>query len=104
MDQEVYDKIMGEITEFCKGCGSSNCCPEDECVLYKIEKICEEAVKPRGTYQCFHCLARNSVVWNSDYDFEDFGIAGDGIVHCCTCSNCGAEIQYYIPINDEEDS
>jgi len=103
MDQDVYDKIMLEVTNTCKECGSSDCCPEDECAMFRIEKICEEAVKPRGTYQCFHCLEPHSVVWNSDYDFEDFGIAGEGIVHCCTCSNCGAEIQYFISCDNEDE-
>lgn len=33
-----------------------------------------------GTYECFHCLC-NSVVWDADFDFEDFGYEGQGIVH-----------------------
>lgn len=56
-------------------------------------------------YQCFHCL-KNTVVWNSDYSFEDLGImldgVADGIVHICNCSNCGAEIEYRIPIKEED--
>lgn len=39
-----------------------------------------------------------SVVWDSDYDFEDFGYDGEGIVHMCHCTNCGAEIEYRVPI------
>lgn len=50
-------------------------------------------------YQCFHCL-KNTVVWDCDYDFEDFGYEGEGIIHICHCSNCGAEIEYAIPINN----
>lgn len=42
-------------------------------------------------YQCFHCL-QNAVVWDSDYDLEDFGMEGSGVVHVCHCTNCGAEI------------
>ena len=53
-------------------------------------------------YECFHCLS-NSVCWSSDYDFEDFGLDGDGIIHICHCSNCGAEIEYRISINQEEE-
>lgn len=34
-------------------------------------------------YQCFHCLA-NSVIWDSDFTFEDLGYEGDGIVHFAT--------------------
>lgn len=53
-------------------------------------------------YQCFHCL-QNTVAWDSDYDFEDFGYEGEGIIHMCHCSNCGAEIEYRVPINGKEE-
>ena len=33
------NKILLEITEFCKYCSSNLCCPEDECVLFRIEQI-----------------------------------------------------------------
>lgn len=54
-------------------------------------------------YQCFHCLSY-SVIWDSDFDFDDFGYEGEGIVHVCHCVNCGAEIEYRVPCNppDEE--
>lgn len=53
-------------------------------------------------YQCFHCLT-NSVCWDCDYSFEDFGYPGEGIVQICHCANCGAEIEYRIPIEMEEE-
>ena len=46
-------------------------------------------------FECFHCLSR-SVIWDSDFTFEDFGYEGEGIVHICHCSKCGAEIEYRI--------
>lgn len=48
-------------------------------------------------YECFHYGLR-AVIWDCDYDFEDYGYEGEGIVHACHCSNCGAEIEYRIPI------
>ena len=51
-------------------------------------------------YQCFHCL-RMSVIWDSDCSFEDVGREGEGIVHFCHCANCGAEIEYYISLEEE---
>ena len=39
------EKVMNEITNFCEGCSSSNCCPEEECVLYRIENIISEKKK-----------------------------------------------------------
>ena len=53
-------------------------------------------------FECFHCLTR-SVVWQCDYDFSDFGIEGEGIVHVCHCENCGADIEYYVPVGGEEE-
>ena len=51
-------------------------------------------------YECFHCLSR-SVIWDSDFSFEDYGMYGDGIVQVCHCTNCGAMITYYIPLDEE---
>lgn len=53
-------------------------------------------------FECFHCGCR-SVVWQNDFSFEDYGLDGDGIVQCLQCSNCGAWIEYYIPLENEED-
>lgn len=52
-------------------------------------------------YQCFHC-GQMSVVWEADFDFEDYGLEGTGIVHKCHCSNCDAEIEYYVGDNEDE--
>lgn len=35
----MKNKILLEITKFCENCGSNCCCPEEECVLFRIEKI-----------------------------------------------------------------
>ena len=52
-------------------------------------------------FECFNCLKR-AVVWDCDYDFEDFGYEGVGIVHMCHCSNCKSEIEYIVPVTDED--
>ena len=55
-------------------------------------------------FECFHCLSR-SVIWGSDFTFEEFGYEGEGIVYICHCSKCGAEIEYRISFakeNEEE--
>jgi hypothetical protein len=62
----------------------------------------EEPAIAHGNYECFHCCTRG-VIWDSDFDFEDFGYEGQGIVHICHCANCGAEIEYRIPIPDDEE-
>lgn len=53
-------------------------------------------------YECFHCGCR-SVIWDGDFSFEDFSYDGEGIVHICHCESCGAEIEYRIAIQAEED-
>ena len=53
-------------------------------------------------YQCFHC-GQNSVYWQSDFSFEDYGLEGEGIIHVCKCGNCGADIEYFIRLDEEEE-
>lgn len=43
------------------------------------------------------------MIWDADFDFEDFGYDRPGIVQCCHCTNCGARITYEIPIFTEDD-
>ena len=54
-------------------------------------------------YECFHC-GTMGVIWDNDFTFEDFGYDGEGLVHICHCANCGAEIEYRVPIYDEEET
>jgi transcription elongation factor Elf1 len=53
-------------------------------------------------YECFHCGTK-AVIWDADFDFEDYGYDGEGIVHNCHCTNCGAEIEYRVPMESDED-
>lgn len=39
------NKILLEISNFCEACLSHENCPEEECVLYRIEKIIEKGGK-----------------------------------------------------------
>ena len=55
-------------------------------------------------YECFHCREQ-TVIWDSDYSYEEWGLEGEGIVQVLHCTNCGAEITYYISdeSNEEQD-
>ena len=53
-------------------------------------------------YECFHC-GHKAVIWQNDFSFEDFGMEGEGIVHVCQCSHCGADIQYFISLEEEKE-
>lgn len=59
-------------------------------------------VKESGMYQCFNC-GQYAVIWMNDFDFEDYGIDGKGIVHVCHCTNCDADIEYYCPIEESNE-
>lgn len=52
--------------------------------------------------KCFNCL-KDSVIWQNDFSFEDFGKEGEGIVHTFTCMNCGAEIYYFVPLGEKDE-
>lgn len=48
-------------------------------------------------YECFHC-GNKSIIWDSDFDFEDLGYEGSGLIHICHCTQCGSEIEYKISL------
>ena len=35
----MEDKILNETTTFCESCPKRECCPEEECILWRIEQI-----------------------------------------------------------------
>ena len=51
---------------------------------------------------CFHC--GGIVVWDSDFSGEEMGYEEECIVHVCHCEDCGAEIEYRVPLEREEDA
>jgi len=64
--------------------------------------LAKDQDKKNGSgYECFHC-GKHSVMWEADFDFADYGFETEGIVHVCRCTNCGAEIEYRIPITQED--
>lgn|GEM_PF-1831129 len=52
-------------------------------------------------YECFHCRCR-SVIWDCDYGADDVGYSDPGIVQMLHCENCGAIIEYFVPLNDTD--
>lgn len=51
---------------------------------------------------CFHCM-HDTVVWDSDFTLEEMGYDGEGVVNCCHCTNCGAEIEYRVRFDKEDE-
>lgn len=54
-------------------------------------------------FECMNCLNK-SVIWDSDFDFSDYGYEGEGIVHVCHCTNYHSEIEYRVPLNTYNES
>lgn len=52
-------------------------------------------------FECMHCLQK-AVIRDADFNPDKCGYEGEGVVHYCHCTNCGAEIEYVI-IDKEED-
>lgn len=52
--------------------------------------------------KCYVC-GNETVIWKSDFDYEDYGYEGNGIVHNYTCMNCGADIEVREPINADRE-
>lgn len=46
---------------------------------------------------CWHCSA--PVLWGGDFDFEDYGYEGEGVVsnHSCSNGDCGAQYEVAVP-------
>ena len=53
-------------------------------------------------YECFHC-GQKSLVWDNDFNYEDMGYEGDGIVHILHCTNCGCEVEYRLSLEDTDE-
>lgn len=53
-------------------------------------------------WECMNC-GKRAISWDNDFDFEDYGVEGDGVVHVCHCMNCGAEVIYYCPTEKEKE-
>ena len=50
--------------------------------------------------KCWHC--GSDFIWGGDFDFEDYGHEGDGIVSNFSCSNCQATAEVRLPFGEEK--
>lgn len=49
---------------------------------------------------CWFC--GGEMGWGADFDFEDYGLEGDGIVATLTCRECDATAEFYTAIKEEK--
>lgn len=49
-------------------------------------------------------FCNSELIWCCDYDFEDYGYDGQGIVTTLCCSNekCGADFECFLRIDKDE--
>ncbi len=60
----------------------------------------EEYIDRRGFATCWWC--GHKLIWQNDYDREDFGFSGEGMVTVLICSGCDAEVRM-IGVDEEEE-
>ena len=46
-------------------------------------------------------ICGEQLIWQNDFDWEDYGREGEGIVSVWICSKCGAEHEVYINCEQE---
>tara|TARA_R100000808_G_scaffold17656_1_gene38966 strand:+ start:4218 stop:4394 length:177 start_codon:yes stop_codon:yes gene_type:complete len=51
--------------------------------------------------KCWHC--NNDVIWGGDFDYEDYGLEGEGIVSNMSCSECEAYYEVYLPFGEKKE-
>lgn len=50
-----------------------------------------------------HCwFCGNGMIWGCDFDFEDYGLDGEGVVAILSCPNCKATAEFYSGQDEEE--
>ena len=52
-----------------------------------------------GSMNCWHC--RTELIWGCDFDFDDYGLDGNGIVSTFSCPNCPTTAEVYYNIDEE---
>ena len=52
-----------------------------------------------GSVNCWHC--NSELTWGGDFDFDDYGLDGNGIVSNLSCPNCPVYVEVYYDIDEE---
>ena len=53
--------------------------------------------------KCWHC--NTELIWGADFDYEDYGMDGEGIISNLSCPNklCNAFVEVFLPLKEEVD-
>ena len=52
--------------------------------------------------KCLNC--GSELIWQSDFDFEDYGMDGEGIVSVWECPSCGSTNICEIPCGEQKEN
>ena len=53
--------------------------------------------------KCWHC--NEELIWGGDFDYEDYGIEGEGIVSNLSCPNedCNVYVEVFLPLEENNE-
>jgi len=51
-------------------------------------------------HKCWFC--NGEMIWGCDFDYDDYGLEGDGIVATLSCKECEAYAEYYSKPSEED--
>lgn len=51
---------------------------------------------------CWFCGPDQQLIWGGDFDFQDYGLEGDGIIANLSCPKCGSYVEARTALNEEE--
>ena len=73
-----------------------------EATVLRDKGLAQDLRCERGMFQmnCWHC--NNELIWGGDFDYEDYGLEGEGIVSNLSCPNCNAYVEVYLKIDEED--
>lgn len=82
-------QVLDQISTFCENeCSECNCCSEDNCVLYRIEKIIEN-----GYYERPKCCICGE-------EFEGYGNNAEPVKEGTCCDSCNYAVVIPARLND----
>lgn len=51
---------------------------------------------------CWYC--GGELLWQSDFNYDEVYLEGEGIVTYLVCTNCGADVEFSLRTDNQEDT
>ena len=49
---------------------------------------------------CYNC--KSEMIWGNDFDFDECGYEGEGVVKCFNCPRCETYAEFVVPFDDKK--